>query len=67
MQERWVEFVQDVFITIHENIRGLKERCGLGDPKELTHIKRNSWHTMKYCPHKSSEVEFEIPKDKLEL
>src|SRR5688572_21300285 len=38
MQARWVEFLQDVLITIHENIRELKERKTFADPEELTHI-----------------------------
>ena len=38
MQHRWVEFIQDFLITIHENIRELKERRGSADPEELNHI-----------------------------
>jgi len=38
MQERWAEFVQDVLITVHENIRELKERRGFADPEELNYI-----------------------------
>jgi hypothetical protein len=38
MPERYVEFLQDVLITIHANIRELKERKNFADPEELTHI-----------------------------
>ena len=38
MQNRYVEFVQDVLITLHANIRDLKERRSFADPEELTHI-----------------------------
>lgn len=38
MTNRYVEFVQDVLITLHANIRDLKERRGFADPEELTHI-----------------------------
>lgn len=38
MTDRYVEFVQDVLITLHANIRELKERRSFADPEELTHI-----------------------------
>ncbi len=38
MRDRNVEFVQDVLITVHANIRDLKERRNFADPEELTHI-----------------------------
>jgi hypothetical protein len=38
MRNRYVEFVQDVLITLHANIRDLKERKSFADPEELTHI-----------------------------
>jgi hypothetical protein len=38
MRNRYVEFVQDVLITMHANIRDLKERRSFADPEELTHI-----------------------------
>lgn len=38
MTNRYVEFVQDVLITLHANIRDLKERRSFADPEELTHI-----------------------------
>jgi hypothetical protein len=38
MQPPWIEFIQDMLITIHENIRDLKERRGFAVPDNLTHI-----------------------------
>jgi hypothetical protein len=38
MPDRYVEFLHDVLITIHANIRELKERRNFADPEELTHI-----------------------------
>ena len=34
----YIQFLQDVLITIHENIRELKERKNFADPEELTYI-----------------------------
>ncbi|MGC3946942.1 MAG: hypothetical protein QM762_20900 [Chryseolinea sp.] len=36
--DAYVQFVQDVLITIHENIRELKERKTFADTEELTYI-----------------------------
>jgi hypothetical protein len=38
MEKRYIEFIQDVLITIHENIHELNERKSFADPSELTHI-----------------------------
>lgn len=38
MDSRYVEFVQDVLITIHQNIQELNERRGFADPEELSYI-----------------------------
>jgi hypothetical protein len=68
MQERWVEFVQDVLITVHENIRELKERRGFADPEELTYIEAKLLAYYEILSaFKASALEYKIPKDKLEL
>ena len=36
--EACVQFIQDVSITIHENIRELKDRKTFADAEELTYI-----------------------------
>lgn len=38
MSAQHIEFIHDVLITIHSNIRELKERRNFADPEELTHI-----------------------------
>lgn len=38
MQQNMIEFIQDVLISIHENVRELKERKNFADPEELTYI-----------------------------
>ena len=68
MQQRWVEFVQDVLITVHENIRELKDRRSFADPEELTYIEAKllAYHEI-LSAIKSSAVEFNIPRDQLGL
>lgn len=38
MEKRYIEFIQDVLISIHENLHELTERKGFADPEEITHI-----------------------------
>jgi hypothetical protein len=68
MQERWIEFIQDILITVHENIRELKERRGFADPEELGYIEAK---LMAYyeilSAFQSSAVQFKIPPDQLGL
>jgi len=68
MQQSWIEFIQDVLITIHENIRDLKERRGFADPEELTHIEAKllAYHEI-LSAIKSSAAEFKIPQDQIGL
>ena len=35
---RYIEFLQDVLISLHENLRELKERRAFADPEEIAHI-----------------------------
>jgi hypothetical protein len=35
---RYIEFIRDVLISVHENLRDLNARKGFADPEELTHI-----------------------------
>ena len=68
MQERWVEFVQDILITIHENIRELKERRSFADPEELTHIEAKLLAYYEVLSAlRSSATEFKIPQEQLGL
>lgn len=68
MQARYVEFLQDVLITLHANIRDLKERKGFADPEELTHIEAKllAYHEM-LAILRSSADEFNIPSNEIGL
>jgi hypothetical protein len=68
MQERWVEFLQDVLITVHENISELKERRSFADPEELNYIEAKllAYHEI-LSAIKSAAVEFKIPRDYIGL
>jgi hypothetical protein len=44
MEKRYIEFIQDVLITIHENIHELNERKSFADPSELTHIGSQTYY-----------------------
>lgn len=35
---RYIEYIQDVLITVHENIRELNQRKNFAAPEELAHI-----------------------------
>ena len=68
MQQRWIEFMQDVLITIHENIRDLKERRSFADPEELTHIEAKLLAYYEVLSAlRSSAAEFKIPHDQIGL
>lgn len=66
MEDRYVQFIQDVLISIHENIRELKERKTFADPEELTHIegKLIAYHEMLAILQVSADT-FKIPKDSI--
>jgi hypothetical protein len=68
MPDRHIEFIQDVLITIHENIRELKERKNFADPEELTYIEAKliAYHEV-LAIIKMSADEFKIPKDELRM
>jgi len=35
---RYIEYIQDVLISVHENLRELTERKAFAEPEELPHI-----------------------------
>ena len=64
----YADFVRDVVITLHMNLRELEERKGFAEPEELTHIEA------KLLPYremlsilKVSAAEFGIPGEELGL
>ena len=66
MEKRYIEFIQDVLITIHENIHELQERKGFADPEELNHIeaKLMTYNEM-LAIIKASAEEFGLPKEEI--
>jgi hypothetical protein len=68
MEDRYISFLQDVLITIHENIRELKDRKNFADPEELTHIEAKllAYHEMLAILKVSAE-EFGIPAGEIGL
>jgi hypothetical protein len=68
MEKQYIEFIQDVLITIHENIRELRDRKTFADPEELPHIEAKliAYHEMLAIIRMSAD-EFKLPKDKIGL
>lgn len=68
MESRFVEFVQDIVITLHENIRELKERKAFADAEEQSYIdgKLQAYHEV-LSALKSAAREFNLPAKDLGL
>jgi hypothetical protein len=66
MQNKLIEFMQDILISIHENIRELKERKNFADPLEQSHIEAKllAYHEILSIIRFSAD-EFKIPKDQI--
>lgn len=68
MNSNFIEFIQDFLITIHENIRDLKERRTFADPEELTYIEAKLLaYNEILSALRSSAAEFKIPHDQIGL
>jgi hypothetical protein len=68
MEGPYIEFLQDVLITMHANIRDLKERKAFADPEELTYIeaKLMAYHEL-LSVLRSSADEFGIDRGAIGL
>lgn len=68
MDKRSIEFIQDVLISIDENLHELQERKNFADPEELTYIdaKIMAYNEM-IAILKNSADEFGIPKGEIGL
>jgi hypothetical protein len=66
MEEQYISFIQDVLITIHENIRELKDRMNFAEPQELAHIegKLMAYHEVLAALRMSAD-EFKIPRQQI--
>ena len=68
MDDRYVSFVQDVHISIHANIRDLRERKNFADPEELSYIEGKLMAYEEIVNMlRSSATEFGLPAEKLGL
>lgn len=68
MQPRYEDFVRDVLITVHMNLRELRERRNFADPDELAHIEAKllAYEEMVSILRDSAR-EFDLPADEFGL
>jgi len=68
MNSQHIEFIQDVLITIHINIRELTERRNFADPEELSHVEAKLLaYTEMLAILRTSADEFGIDRDEIGL
>jgi hypothetical protein len=68
MDSKYQDFIRDVLITIHLNLRELRERKTFADPEELTHIEAKILayeETLSIL--RESADQFKIPRDEVGL
>ena len=66
MEKRYIEFIQDVLISIHENLHELTERKGFADPEELTYIEAKLLAYREILAIiKASAEAFDLPKEEI--
>lgn len=65
---RYIEFIQDVLISVHENLRELNQRKSFADPEELPHIEAKiiAYKEMLSIIRMSAES-FGLPKHEMGL
>ncbi|HZY82586.1 MAG TPA: hypothetical protein VFE50_23830 [Cyclobacteriaceae bacterium] len=68
MIEQYQDFIRDVVITLHMNIKETGERKGFAEPEELSHIEARlqAYHEVLSIL-RDSATEFRIPKEELGL
>jgi hypothetical protein len=68
MDKKSIEFIQDVLISIHENLHELQERKNFADPEELTYIEAKimAYQEMLAILRTSAD-QVGIPKDQIGL
>ena len=68
MREKYIEFLQDLLISLHANIRELKERKNFAAPEELSHIEGKLLaYTEMLSMLRSGADEFNIPREEIGL
>lgn len=61
-ERRYIEFIQDVLISVHQNIHELHERKSFADPEELAHIEGKLMAYQEFIAIlRQSAEEFDIP------
>ena len=66
--DRHVEFIQDVLISIHENLSELQQRKSFAEPEELSYIEAKIMAYQEVLAIlKMSADEFKIPRQELGL
>ena len=68
MESKYEDFIRDVLITIHMNLRELRERKSFADPEEMTHIeaKMIAYEELLSILRDSAD-QFNIPRAELGL
>ncbi len=68
MEKRFIAYLQDVLISIHENIHEVKERKNFADRAELDYIegKLMAYHEV-LAILRTSAKEFNIPREEIGL
>jgi hypothetical protein len=67
-EKRYIDFIQEVLISVHENIHDLNERKTFADPEELSHIEGKLQAYREFIAIlKSSADEFGLPKNEIGL
>jgi hypothetical protein len=62
----YIEYIQDVLISFHENMRELRDRKGFADPEELSHIEgKIIAYEEALAIMRMSAEEFNIPKHEI--
>ncbi len=68
MEKRYIEFIQDVLISIHENLHELNDRKSFADPEELSHIEGKIMAYQEMMAILRTGVDtFNLPKEEIGL
>jgi hypothetical protein len=64
--QKYIKYIQDILISLHANIRELRDRKGFADPEELTHIEAKiiAYEEVLAIMRVSAD-EFNIPKSEI--
>ena len=68
MESKYIEFIQDVLISVHENLHELTDRKGFAEVDELTYIdaKITAYQEVLFILHASAEA-CGLPKGEIGL